>query len=111
MQRTPSPGGHSCRASPRRERSVACCSIGSAARRRRTAVPDSRFPWAPPKHELLLIALVALAALLPVYTVNAQDEARLCLTQALVHGKVSNDECLANAVDKASFDGHFYSDK
>jgi uncharacterized repeat protein (TIGR01451 family) len=51
------------------------------------------------------------AALLPVFTVNAQDVSRLCLTRAIVHGRVSADACLANAFDRASYGGHLYSDK
>jgi uncharacterized repeat protein (TIGR01451 family) len=58
-----------------------------------------------------LLALVAVTALMPVYTVNAQDQSRLCLTQALVHGRVSNDPCLQSSIDKSIFDGHLYSDK
>src|SRR3954470_19151296 len=91
-------------------RLAACCSIASAERRR-WVVSDTALPWARPRRELLLLVLVALAALLPVYTVNAQDQSRLCLTQALLHGKVSNDECLSSSVDRASFAGHLYSDK
>jgi hypothetical protein len=69
------------------------------------------FPWARPRREPLLLALVAIAALLPVYGLNAQDRSRLCLTQALVHGRLSNDPCFATSVDKARFGGHLYSDK
>jgi len=64
-----------------------------------------------PRYELALLALVAVAALLPVYPVNAQDVSRLCLTRAIVHGHLSTDECLGNAFDKAAFGGHLYSDK
>ncbi len=55
--------------------------------------------------------LVALTALPVVYTVTAQDQSRLCLTQALVHGRVSSDACLSTSVDKSSYAGHYYSDK
>jgi uncharacterized repeat protein (TIGR01451 family) len=58
-----------------------------------------------------LLVLVAVAALLPVFTVNAQDVSRLCLTRAIAHGQISADACLANALDRASFGGHLYSDK
>ena len=64
-------------------------------------------PW----HELTLLALVAVAVLLPVYIVDAQDTSRLCLSQALEHGRLSNDRCLAGSVDRARFAGHLYSDK
>jgi hypothetical protein len=70
-----------------------------------------KLPWARPRHELLLLALVAVAALTPVYKFGEQDHSRLCLTQALVHGRVSNDACLSSALDKASYGGHLYSDK
>jgi len=69
------------------------------------------FPWRRPRREALLLGLVAVVALLPVYGVNSQDRSRLCLTQALVHGRLSNDACLAGSVDRARFGGHLYSDK
>ena len=68
-------------------------------------------PWRRPRHELLLLALVGIAALLPLYRVSPQDQSRLCLTQALLHGRLANDECLASSVDKASYGRHLYSDK
>ena len=68
-------------------------------------------PWRRPRSELLLLVLVAVAALLPVYPVNQQDLSRLCLTQALVHGRLSNDTCLASSIDQSSYGGHLYSDK
>ncbi len=82
----------------------------SAARRSRTAALD-RLPWDRPRHELLLLALVAVAALSPVHAPNAQDQSRLCLTLALTHGRLSNDACLATSTDRAAFGGHLYSDK
>jgi hypothetical protein len=69
------------------------------------------FPWRRPRHELLLITLVAVAALTPVYRFGEQDRSRLCLTEAIAHGRVSNDACLASALDRASYGGHLYSDK
>ena len=68
-------------------------------------------PWARPRRELLLLALVALSLLPIVMPAGAQDISRFCLTDALVHGRVSADECLHWAGDKATFRGHFYSDK
>src|SRR5262249_20943482 len=50
-------------------------------------------PWAKPRYELLLIALVALVAFSPWYGNNSQDVSRLCLTNALQHGNLSNDDC------------------
>ncbi len=69
------------------------------------------FPWARPRYELLILALVAVAALSPVLVPNVQDESRLCLSEALLHGNVSNDPCLANVGDHSFFAGHRYSDK
>lgn len=70
-----------------------------------------RFPWARPHRELLLLALVAVAALTPIYRYSEQDRSRLCLTEAIAHGRVSNDSCLAGALDRSRFGGHLYSDK
>jgi uncharacterized repeat protein (TIGR01451 family) len=69
------------------------------------------FPWARPRHELLLLVMVAAAVLLPVYVQDPQDAAHLCLGDALVHGRLSADSCLSDAFDRASFGGHLYSDK
>ena len=69
------------------------------------------FPWARPRRELLLLALVGVAALTPIYRFGEQDRSRLCLTQAMAHGRVSNDSCLATALDRSSYGGHLYSDK
>jgi hypothetical protein len=68
-------------------------------------------PWARPRHELLLLALVAVVGLSPVHAPNAQDQSRLCLTRALVHGHLANDSCLSTSVDRATYKGHLYSDK
>jgi hypothetical protein len=75
------------------------------------AVAPTSFPWARPRHELLLLALVACVALLPAYRSGDQDLSRFCLSQALVHGRLSNDPCLTPSFDKALFGGHLYSDK
>jgi hypothetical protein len=82
------------------------CSASSALHAR-----GRPFPWTRPKRELLLLALVAAAALSVVVPTGAQDVSRLCLTRALVHGKLSNDRCLAGNFDRASYGGHLYSDK
>jgi hypothetical protein len=60
---------------------------------------------------VLLLALVAAVALLPVYDRNDQELSRFCLTQAVLHGHLSNDRCLAPSFDKALYGGHLYSDK
>ena len=43
--------------------------------------------------------------------VSAQDGSRICLSQALLHGRLSNDACLAFTIDRASYGGHLYTDK
>ena len=76
----------------------------------RRPVPTA-FPWGRPRHELVLLALVAVAAFSPLYAPGDQDLSRFCLTQSLVHGHLSNDRCLAPSFDKALYGGHLYSDK
>jgi hypothetical protein len=75
------------------------------------SLAPTELPWRAPRHELLLLALVAVAALSVVYPSGAQDVSRLCLTRAAAHGHLSADACLAGAVDVASYGGHLYSDK
>jgi hypothetical protein len=67
------------------------------------------FPWGKPRRELLVLALVAVAVLSPVYALNAQDNSRLCLAQAIAHGKLYNDGCFG--LDHALYNGHEYTDK
>ena len=69
------------------------------------------FPWARPRHERLLLLLVAVAALTVVQPHGAQDVSRMCLTLAVPHARLSADSCLAGNGDRASFGGHSYSDK
>jgi hypothetical protein len=71
----------------------------------------TRIAWARPRRELLLLALVALAALSPVNVATPQDGSRLCLADAIVHGRLSADACLSDVFDRSSHDGHLYSDK
>ena len=59
----------------------------------------------------MLLALVAVAALSPVYVVSSQDISRLCLTQSLAHGRLTVAPCVGHEVDQARFDGPTYSDK
>ncbi len=68
-------------------------------------------PWARPRYELALLALVATVALIPLPGANPQDISRTCLANALIHGSVSADRCLEASVDYAVRDGHRYSDK
>ena len=76
-----------------------------------TAGARRRLPWARPRFELVLLALVAVATVSPVLAYGDQDQSRLCLTEAFLHGNVSNDACLANAFDHSVYAGHLYSDK
>jgi hypothetical protein len=71
----------------------------------------TELPWRAPRHELLLLALVAVAALSVVYPPRDQDISRLCLTRSAIHGQLSADSCLAGAGDVSSYGGHLYSDK
>jgi hypothetical protein len=71
----------------------------------------SSFPWARPRYELALLALVAATALTPIAQYSFQDQTRICLSEALLHGRVSNDECLRYTGDRSRFNGHLYTDK
>ena len=79
-------------------------------------MPDKRatqvaIPWRRPRHELLLLLLVAAAVFLPVYALNPQDQARICLALAIPHGHLWNDRCLESSIDRSAYNGHLYSDK
>src|SRR5262249_40968907 len=76
-----------------------------------TASTGSALPWSRPRFEALLLTLVAVATLSPLFGFGDQDQSRLCLTEALLHGNVSNDTCLASAFDHSIYGGHLYSDK
>jgi hypothetical protein len=68
-------------------------------------------PWARPRHEWLLLVLVAFAALSSVYVVSTQDVTRLCLTRAVLHGRLSIQPCASHTIDQASYAGRRYTDK
>lgn len=68
-------------------------------------------PWRKPRHELLLLVLVGVAALSPVYVVSTQDVTRLCLTRALVHGHLTIQPCAGKTIDQAKYNNHSYTDK
>src|SRR5260370_105618 len=68
-------------------------------------------PWARPRHELLLLVLVAVAALTPIYAVSAQDVSRLCLTRSLLDGLLTVSLGGGHALDRARFAGRAYSDQ
>jgi hypothetical protein len=86
---------------------------GRLVPRRQPGAPATApaIPWARPKHELLLLVLVALAALTPIYAVSAQDISRLCLTRSLLEGHLSISPCVGHAFDQARFSTRAYSDK
>jgi hypothetical protein len=75
------------------------------------ALEPKPLPWARPRHERLLLLLVALAALTVVYAATAQDVARLCLARAVVAGRLNADACLSHNHDQSKYGGHLYSDK
>ena len=68
-------------------------------------------PWARPRYELLLLALVAVAALTIVQPQSPQDWTRMCLTGALAHARLTVDGCIDDSIDRSRYGGHFYSDK
>lgn len=69
------------------------------------------FPWRAPRHERLILVLVALAALTPIYGVTAQDVSRLCLSRSVLAGRLTIDHCVGRGTDRARYGGHLYSDK
>jgi hypothetical protein len=75
-------------------------------------IRPTALPWRRPRHELLLLALVAVATLSPVYDVSTQDVSRLCLTRSLANGNVALERsCIGGTIDQASYGGKAYSDK
>jgi hypothetical protein len=67
--------------------------------------------WAKPRHELLLLALCAVAALGIANGFNVQDQSRWCLSDAIVHGTFTIDHCIGDAIDRSRYGGHLYSNK
>src|SRR3954447_13747727 len=64
------------------------------------------------RHERLLLALVAVAALANLYPLNTQDVTRLSLSSSLVHRHtVDVDPYHTLMLDRAFRAGHWYSDK
>jgi hypothetical protein len=74
-------------------------------------IAPSPVRWAKPRHELLLLALCAVAALSTVNLINVQDQSRFCLTDALAHGRLTVDHCIGRTGDRARYAGHLYSNK
>jgi hypothetical protein len=65
----------------------------------------SRLPSRRPSHELLLLALVAFVALSPVNHASDPDASRLCLSRAMVHGRLTISPCIGESVDWSHYDG------
>src|SRR5579871_6797048 len=68
-------------------------------------------PWAKPRYELALLALVAFAALSAVCPGDTQEVSRLCLAHSVLHGQLSIAPCGAGTLDHAEYGGRIYSDK
>jgi hypothetical protein len=68
-------------------------------------------PWGKPRYELLLLALVAVAALTPLYVASTQDAAHYCLSQAIVAGRLDVEPCAGGGPDIAFYGGLVYSNK
>jgi hypothetical protein len=73
--------------------------------------PRAPLPWARPRAELLLLVLVGAVAFSPVAGYNEQDSSRICLSRALLHGRLSDDTCFAYTVDSSRYGGHLYSSR
>jgi hypothetical protein len=71
----------------------------------------SAIPWSRPRHERLLLGLVAAVTLSSIFVSGTQDISRLCLTRAILHGHLTIQPCAGNTIDQASFGGHNYTDK
>lgn len=67
-------------------------------------------PWAKPRFELLLLALVAVAVLSNVSTISVQDHSRLCATRAFVHAHLQVGGC-DRTIDRSIYRGRLYSNK
>jgi hypothetical protein len=73
--------------------------------------PTAPLPWRRPRFELPLLALVAAAALSPVYHAADADASRVCLTRALAQAHLTVGPCIGDSVDFARYHGRRYSDK
>lgn len=68
-------------------------------------------PWRKPRREVLLLALVAVAALTPVFVVSTQDASHYCLSRAIVAGTFKVEPCAGAGPDVAGYGGYVYSNK
>ncbi|HEY3922730.1 MAG TPA: hypothetical protein VGL76_11550 [Gaiellaceae bacterium] len=67
-------------------------------------------PWAKPRYELLLLALVAVAVLSNVSTISVQDHSRMCQTRAFVNAHLQIGDC-DHTIDRSIYHGRLYSNK
>jgi hypothetical protein len=58
-----------------------------------------------------VLGLVALTVFAPMHGADAQDESRLALTRALVTQGTTRIDRWKNTQDRATYNGHFYTDK
>jgi hypothetical protein len=68
-------------------------------------------PWGRPRHELLLLVLVGLAALSVVQRVSEQDVSRTCQTRAFAHARLTIGDCIGDTLDRSRYGGRLYSNK
>jgi hypothetical protein len=73
--------------------------------------PPVALPWRRPRAELLILVLIGAVTLSPVVGYTEQDNSRICLSRALVAGRVSDDTCFAYTVDQSRYGGHLYSSR
>ncbi|HZT91188.1 MAG TPA: hypothetical protein VFA05_04030 [Gaiellaceae bacterium] len=73
--------------------------------------PAAPLRWARPRRELALLALCAVAALSVVNNIDVQDQSRWCLTDAVLHGRLTVDRCISFSGDRSRYGGHLYSNK
>jgi hypothetical protein len=59
----------------------------------------------------VLLTLVAIVAFLPLQAKSAQDSSHFCLSRALLHGRLSLDDCAGLSLDHSRYGGHLYSNK
>jgi hypothetical protein len=81
------------------------------ARYRGSVIALTSVPWRKPRHEVLLLVLVAVTAFAPIYSLNPQDTTRTCLSKAITHARLNNDLCFFYNDDFSTRAGHNYSDK
>ena len=68
-------------------------------------------PWRAPRFELLLLALVTLAACSTINGTSIEDVSRVCLARSLARGSLDVDRCRGELVGEVTHGGHVYLDK